>query len=107
MNKKTKKEVSVDAFCITLGILILVLWSPVSYYLGKWSNWWDGEATIQLIGNYPNENLRIETENEKECRRRAEAYFGSEKIIISYYPSYASTTMYQSRCYGLKLTKIP
>ena len=68
MKKETKEEtgggIFVASFFIMFIALALFLWSPMKFYLGKWSNYWQGK------------NIEGKFENKYDC-----AYILNEEII--------------------------
>ena len=118
MTQDTKAEVGggivVATMLIVLFIGIMFLWSPVSFYLSKWSSYWDESSVGQIIWgeNEPySESTKKRAEARikaaRECEKRAEKFFGVSPVQFSSYASSTDDTYEKYVCYGLKYTKIP
>ena len=95
---------------IVLFIGIMFLWSPVSFYLSKWSSYWDESSVGQIIqgenGPYRElEEARIKAA--RECGNRAEKFFGVSQAQFSSYASSTDDTYEKYVCYAIKFTEIP
>lgn len=99
--------VSVGVMFVTIGLLVLFLWSPTAHFLGKWNAWWsepEGRpetSTEVKVGEYTWKNYQLAYE---ECRERAHDYFGNAKVAILASSTVGDYEKYD--CWGLKYTKI-
>ena len=99
-----------------IGIIIgiMFLWSPVSFYLSKWSSYWDESSVGQIIWgeNEPySESTKKRAEARikaaRECEKRAEKFFGVSPVQFSSYASSTDDTYEKYVCYAIKFTEIP
>lgn len=111
MKKQTKEEIAGGVFVgVSIAImflLLLFLWSPVGFYLSRWSDYWDDPDLKQSNIDWEFQNDAYYQNRKKanrDCEEKAVSYFGVNQIS-----SYASSTSenYETYdCYGIKWTKI-
>ena len=98
----------VASFVIFFILIVLFIFSPVSYYLEKWDNYWNNKKTIPLQLSQSSEEYEIYHKAYKkadnDCDIRTKSYFNSS--IISSYASSTSENYETYDCYGVKYTKI-
>ncbi len=107
MKIQTKEEIGFGVLGVTMvttSILFLcLLWSPASYYLGKWSDYWENKDYVQT--NIPWTQADTNLNNaEKDCFVRTANYFGTNKITATASSTSDDNSTYD--CYGVKFTKI-
>ena len=118
-----KGGVFVTVFFVTTVILLLLLWSPVSHYLGKWNNYWNdkNDEYKPNISSYSDEKVEDEKRLKNEikwkkydiavadCEKRAEKKFNS-RIVSSYATSTSfsdgKSTYETYDCYGIPYQKL-
>lgn len=71
----TKEEafggVLVASFLITLTLVILVIWSPASYVLGKWQNYWENKDDVHIQMTPANSEQSKMFNAYDDCAKRA------------------------------------
>lgn len=114
MNNENKKDDTLGPFesgiffgtiLLLIVVLIIFLWSPVSYYLGKWNNYWNSNIASSEISFED----RIYDSNRwkavHNCNDKASKLWG-ENSFYSVSASSTSEDFSTYDCYGIKYTLI-
>lgn len=114
-NKESKTEevgggLLVASTFVSLGILVIFIWSPASFYLGKWSNYWDAkndqpEGQVNIVDFKDNIVEDNDGKAEDACFSRAQQYFKTSEVNSAASSTSPDYSTYD--CYGVKLSKIP
>lgn len=113
MTQDTKEEIGGGILVATTFIVLILgvmfLWSPVTFYLSKWSGYWD-EPTSRVP------NIELTAQGRKNGERREKAYIECAERTQKYFGGFSEVNSYASSsdrsyekydCYGFKWTKIP